>query len=243
MRSSPDVHLWTSSTEVAGFTVTAGSIIGPARMRNDDVVLADASRRLVILTDGMGGNAEALLASEIAADALCAHARDGLTAAFAWANEAVSAAAAEKPERRGMGAVAVAAVLDAGGATIAHLGDARAYRQRGGHLTALTRDHDLARAMREQGHDPATVQQDLRHTVVTRALGMPGSEPDITTVALEPGDRLILCTDGVHGALADASLANLLAMPDTLTAIRVVLEAAAASESGENASLVIVAAA
>ncbi len=138
----------------------------------------------------------------------------------------------------------MAALLGPDGAWLAHVGDCRAYRVRDGALSVLTREHDLPRALADQGGSAADIAEAReRHSnVVTQVLGL-GSpvKPDRMFVALNDLDRLVLMTDGVHRMLDDAELAARLITDPPAAAIELVLDEIAARGS-DNAAIAIIAA-
>ena len=97
--------------------------------------------------------------------------------------------------------------------TIAHVGDSRAYRSRDGRLEQLTEDHSLVAALVREGRlDPDAAPRDPRRHVITRALGAEdGIRVDVVSVDRLPGDRFLLCSDGIHGQLDDATIGRVLA--------------------------------
>jgi protein phosphatase len=113
----------------------------------------------------------------------------------------IAGRAEEMPGLSGMGTTMTVACSLGPELFLGHVGDSRAYLLRGETLTQLTRDHTFAQALADQGY----IRQDevgthhLRH-VLTRALGPRGGkvEADVSRVRLVSGDRLLLCTDGLH---------------------------------------------
>jgi serine/threonine protein phosphatase PrpC len=95
-------------------------------------------------------------------------------------------------------------------ASLAHIGDCRAYLLRQGQLRQLTHDHTLVQEMVDAGS--LTKEESNRHpqrNVLTRALGMPEYiAPDIGTIGLESSDRLLLCSDGLHGYVPEYLIRN-----------------------------------
>jgi protein phosphatase len=201
--------------------VAGGTDLGRHRAVNEDgLAIGDA---IALVVDGCGcDDAHLLLADAIDGAA-------SLAEALRAGGEAL-----RRTGRPGVGATAIAARLDGDLATIAHCGDCRAYRWRAGALERLTRDHDLARAGADLAALPAHYAR-----VITSALGLT-EEPaiDTTVVTLAPGERLVLCTDGVHRQLDDVALAALLGEREPERAIAAVL-AAAAVTGHDNATVAI----
>ncbi len=111
-----------------------------------------------------------------------------------------------------MATTAVAMLIDDGSGTLAHIGDSRAYRLRDGQLERLTRDHSWVEEQISVGalSETAARQHPWRN-IVTRALsGSEDLEVDITEVSLKPGDRLLLCSDGVFAVLSDDEISKVL---------------------------------
>lgn len=177
--------------------------------------------RLFVVADGMGGHAGGDVAAELAIQSIPAAYFNGewsgppstLRSAFLSANAAIERHAYEEPERRGMGAAAVAvAVLD-GRVVLGHLGDCRAYRVRNGRLERLTSDHSWVQERQDAGWLTAEEAQShaYRH-ILTRALGAEAdAEPTLTELELVPGDVIVLCSDGLWGVVEDEELAEVLA--------------------------------
>jgi serine/threonine protein phosphatase PrpC len=120
---------------------------------------------------------------------------------------------------------------------IAHVGDSRAYRLRGGELAQLTIDHSLVSQMIAAGMQP-DASFPWRH-VITRALGTPNAEPDIQSESVRAGDVYLLCSDGLYEPLAPATIAKLLDAPPKL-ACHALVDAAYAAGSRDNISAVVV---
>lgn len=156
--------------------------------------------------------------------------------------DAAVARAAALVEERWAGHPEAATTLTAlavrdGRAALAHVGDTRAYLVRGGRLERLTRDHSVVQTLVDEGQlTPEEARSDDRRVVINRAVA-PGasSAPDLALHAVEPGDRLVLTTDGVHARLEPGVLTDLLvarASPqEVVDAVRVAVEAAGADDN------------
>lgn len=110
------------------------------------------------------------------------------------------------------GTTLVAVRVMHGQITIASIGDSRAYRLRNGTLELLTRDHNLRSELLDAGIRPSMEDVDGPLRALTSYLGQPASELalDVRSISVAVGDRLLLCSDGVHGRFAHADLRNLL---------------------------------
>lgn len=142
---------------------------------------------------------------------------------------------------KGCGATGLVALADAGRLEIGHVGDVRMYRLRNGTLEHLTEDHRLINEIRRAGLE---IPDDFTmHRVVTRALGLQAEiEPTFATEHLFAGDRLLLCSDGLHDAVEDTTLTSLLADTERPLEARCVglVEAAVDAGSSDNISVLLV---
>jgi serine/threonine protein phosphatase PrpC len=112
----------------------------------------------------------------------------------------------------GLGATVVLALIRDASALIAHMGDSRAYLLRGGQIQQLTKDHSIVQLLIEAGEiSPKQAHNHPSRGRLTRSVGMDGEPlPEAQFVALKPGDRLMLCTDGLTGMLAHKKIRSLL---------------------------------
>ena len=178
---------------------------------------------LLVVADGLGGASGGEVASRLAVEALTAamtRPREGrgspaaaLRRGFERAEAAVRAAARERAELEGLGTTLTAAVVSWPHLWLAHAGDSRAYLSRGGRLHRLTRDHTMAERMREEGllspGEPVARLESMLWNAVGG--GTEGLEIEQARERLEPGDGLLLCSDGLTRHLSDEELARRLA--------------------------------
>ncbi len=217
----------------------AVSLAGP-RGRDQDA--GAAGPRALVVADGVGGGAGGGTASRLAvAEVTGRLAGDddalpdaGLAAAVAAADAAIRAAAAADPALGGMATTCTAAVLTGDGrVVVAHVGDSRAAVLRGGVLTRLTSDHTLVAALVASGDLTAEeAATSPMRSVLLRALGG-SADPlpaDLIAVRAEPGDRLLVCSDGLSGVVPEDTLRRVLAAErrPAAAATRLVLAALAA---------------
>jgi PPM family protein phosphatase len=191
----------------------AATDIGRVRDRNEDAYLVDEP--LFVVADGMGGHRGGDVASRMAVDTIEALFRRGegaLTEQVQEANRAVFERSSIDRSVAGMGTTLTAALVQGARARLAHVGDSRAYLLRGGDLKMLTEDHTLVQRMVQQGEiTEAEAERHPQRSVVTRALGIEMSIPvDEAIVDLEPGDRLLLCSDGLTSMVDDRRVAEIL---------------------------------
>lgn len=198
---------------------------------NQDRMLADARAGWFVVADGIGGMADAGATAQIVVDELPArvlariraHEDVGraVLAATAEVNNRVRATARHGPGTTG--STAALLIVQGGSAVVVHLGDSRIYLARYGRLARLTVDHALPSGE------------------LTRFVGMPGSaEPDASLHAVLPGDRLLLCTDGLVGALDDEHVCRLLGSARLDAACRELVSAARAAGAVDDVTVIVV---
>lgn len=173
--------------------------------------------QLFIVADGMGGHNAGRTASEMAVKALASayysgqggDATECLKRAFLGANEQIYERSKESREFQGMGTTCVALAIRGDRATVAHVGDSRAYRITGTRSERLTGDHSVVAQMVRQGiltEEEAKVHPQRSH--LYRAMGVrPELEVDILgEIEIRENDYFLLCTDGLYGYLTDDEL-------------------------------------
>jgi PPM family protein phosphatase len=188
--------------------------VGRGRPENEDSILVDPDGGLYAVADGMGGHRAGEVASATAIEALKAAYLGGqrVDQAVAAANAAVFAKAAEDAALRGMGTTLTAVALQNSTAVLGHVGDSRAYLMRDGAVTQVTDDHSLVEQLVREGRlTPEEAQKHPQRAIITRALGVdPNVEVDTYRVDLKPGDRLLICSDGLTNMLSDDTIAQTL---------------------------------
>ncbi|MFL5340727.1 MAG: PP2C family protein-serine/threonine phosphatase, partial [Gemmataceae bacterium] len=95
-------------------------------------------------------------------------------------------------------------------AFVVHVGDSRVYRYRAEALEQMTRDHTLAQSLADAGEiQPGEIRRHAKRHVLTNVIaGRPGEvKPDVATFPLQPGDQMLLCTDGLHDLVSEGDLA------------------------------------
>lgn len=140
-----------------------------------------------------------------------------------------------------MGTTAAAVVLQEGRALIAHVGDSRVYRLRGGRLERMTRDHSLFAEMEATGSVslPPRQQCSFQH-VITRALGAPGdSRPDLRVEAALPGDLFVLATDGLTDVVSDEAIGSWARKEDDAVLAARLVDAAWQNGAQDNITVVV----
>lgn len=196
--------------------------VGRQRSRNEDSFAIITERYLYLVADGMGGHGNGHIASRIVVEEVSDFVRGGdpgtvsdVEAATGRLREAVQSAQAKlrsavraDESLVGMGTTLVGVIVVGEAAVVAHVGDSRAYRLRAGRLERLTRDHSWVDEQVAAGY--LSEEQARTHplkSVVTRALsGENGVEVDARVLALEEGDRYLICSDGLSNMLSDGDI-------------------------------------
>lgn len=196
--------------------VGGASDVGRVRKVNEDAYWFDD--RLLIVADGMGGHIAGEVASRVALESV----KEEIAAARLVPGaplEAIVRGALQEANRRvwrravqdglfGMGTTLTMALIVGGHAVVGHVGDSRAYHAREGRLVQVTEDHSVVAELVKSGgiSRSQAVVHPYRH-FLTRALGTSEEvEVDVYRLDLGPGDALLLCTDGLTGALSDEEI-------------------------------------
>src|ERR1700754_936800 len=177
---------------------------GHVRSNNQDCYYA--GDHLLVVADGMGGMAAGDVASRLAVDAMRSldveidndHQMDALHKALEVANGKIAETVAEDATLAGMGTTMTAVIFSADRAALAHVGDSRAYLLRDGRLNQLTKDDTYVQMLVDQGLiRPEEAGSHPRRGVVPPALQGEPVSPSYIIVEPEPGDRWLLCSDGL----------------------------------------------
>lgn len=216
-------------------TASGSTDVGRVRSNNEDSLLVRADLWLYLVADGAGGHASGEIASQLAVRSVenffeaTAHAaaaapefdRFGISSgarrlsqAVLKANQDIVEIAKSRSVYRGMGTTLVAASFSQRSALlhVAHVGDSRCYRLRGGHLELMTQDHSLITDVIEQRPDLTDeVLARLPKNIVTRALGQDGPlRVSLRSHAVVAGDRYLLCSDGLSNMVTTEEIAETL---------------------------------
>ena len=209
-------------TQLALYSTTV-SDVGYVRANNQDSSFAGA--RLIAVADGMGGHAGGDTASTIAIRSLAHIERDekrqgsveealtALETSILAAHDAIVGKAKNERTLSGMGTTVVAVVLVDGYWALAHIGDSRAYLLRGGQLIRVTKDHSYVQHLIDTGRiTEAEAKNHPQRNVVMRVLGDFDIDPhpDLAVRRARPGDRWLLCSDGLCGVLTDETIRDVL---------------------------------
>ncbi len=237
---------------------------GLKRPHNEDSAVTDSELGLVLVADGMGGYKAGEVASAIAAKIILDGVRAGrfqhqfvqqhaqkqsheaqlLKGAIESANRYILETAQKIPQCQGMGTTVVAALFAKDRITIAHVGDSRMYRLRGGEFKQLTNDHSLVQELIDRGFfaSPEEAQANTPKNLVTRALGIDEQVMvDVQELATSPDDIYLLCSDGLNDMVNDEEIRLTLSKysANLLEAARQLVANANASGGKDNISVVL----
>jgi serine/threonine protein phosphatase PrpC len=194
---------------------------GLVRGNNEDSVYAGP--RLLAIADGMGGHAAGEVASKIVISTLERLDEDrplgdllsALRRAVEEANRGIADEVARDSELDGMGTTLTALRFSGAQIGLAHVGDSRAYLMRGNQLSQITHDDTYVQSLVDQGQlTPDEAANHPRKSVILRALTGTAVEPDVSIREARPGDRYLLCTDGLSDVVSAQTLFETLADGD-----------------------------
>ena len=260
----------TSTQAPLDLAVAAASDVGQVREHNEDSFLVGDldGKRLVemaepwivkaergglfVVCDGMGGVEGGEVASDLAAQVIWREmkgtpaTRDPevfarlLRRATRVANHDVLAMAKREPGLKGMGTTVSAAGVVADRLVVATVGDSRAYILRRGALVQVTHDQSLSSALLAAGHDAHEAAS--AGSAILQALGVGDDvEPSLSIIELRRGDRVLLCSDGLHGLVGDPALAVLLSEPHSVAeSVMLLVTAARAAGGSDNITAIVV---
>lgn len=229
---------------------------GRVRAANEDALAVSPEERLLIVADGMGGHKGGATAARIVVTALpqllqqrLASPRltraalcSGLQDAMLELSASMRDYAADDPALHGMGATVVLALMRGASAVVAHMGDSRAYLFRAGKLRQITADHSIVNILLRSGE--ITPEQAKKHPArhqISRYMGMASDVyPDVATLGVKVGDRLLLCSDGLTNMVDDIAIASSLARNVPAEDIcRSLVDAANAAGGVDNVTVVV----
>jgi PPM family protein phosphatase len=234
---------------VSPFKLVAAGVTDVGRVRdgNEDDFIDQADRLgLVAVADGMGGHRAGEVASATALEALRAAVANGrsLRDAIEGANDAVLEKSESDRALHGMGTTLTAGMLGSDGQlVVGHVGDSRAYLVRDGELTQITNDHSLVEELVRGGElTPEQAEVHPRRSIITRALGIdPQVEVDEYPIDLRPGDRILLCSDGLTTMVRPDDIAGILNREhDPKRAAQLLVDAANEAGGEDNVTAVII---
>ncbi|MBQ7860429.1 MAG: Stp1/IreP family PP2C-type Ser/Thr phosphatase [Faecalibacterium sp.] len=237
--------------------IAAITDIGAVRRENqDDFRACQQSDSLgwAVVCDGMGGARGGKIASRVGCDSVqqffaqqLADARPGqedifLTDALQYANRKIYDLACQNPEIAGMGTTAVCLLVRGPMAHLCHAGDSRAYLSRGGVLRQVTHDHSYVQELVDSGTiTPQQAEHHPKKNVITRALGVEATlRPEYTSLPVQKGDILLLCSDGLSNAVPATQIQNILETTPFYEAPARLIEAANFNGGPDNITALLV---
>ena len=229
----------------------ASSHIGKIRASNQDS--GSVGRNLFVVADGMGGHAGGDVASALAVQHLFGldrsydsveEAREALFRGVLDAGADLTNAVVEHPELTGMGTTVSAMIRVKSQMVIAHIGDSRIYRLREGVLEQITSDHTFVQRLVDSGRiTPEEAAVHPRRSVLMRVLGDVDAEPEVDTHVIDtmPGDRWLLCSDGLSGYVPERDIAEtLLTVDDVELAAHKLITQSLSEGAPDNVTVVVV---
>jgi PPM family protein phosphatase len=237
---------------------TAVTDVGRHRKENQDS--GYASERLLVVADGVGGAAYGDVASATAVelirrldpgdargpgrrglDAAGEDALGALAGAVHRVHDRLAEMVEEDAELDGTSTTVTAALFDGQVFSFVHVGDSRAYHWRQGRLTQLTRDHTFVQTLVDEGRiSEAESRVHPQRNIILRAVdGVHETEPDLFRIDAEPGDRVLLCSDGCSGAVDDEQIAALLGSGSVDSAAVSLVHAALDGGTTDNVTVVV----
>jgi PPM family protein phosphatase len=219
---------------------------GRKRRRNEDAFVCEPP--LFAVADGMGGAQAGEIASRLAAAAIREESAAGaaaeahVTALIQEANRRVYERSSADEAASGMGTTMTVALVQDGQVTIGHVGDSRAYLIRGDRLEQVTEDHSLVAELVRSGKlSPEEAESHPQRSVITRVLGTePDVDVDTFTVAVEPDDLFLLCSDGLTTMVDDETILGIVRQKrsDLNAAAKALIQAANRGGGEDNITLV-----
>ena len=200
---------------------------GRKRSINEDALFCRNESSFYMVADGVGGHNAGELASSLAAELVGSYVKhrpvedvrtedelkDYFFDCLSEANESVSRVAQQREGKVGMATTALLTYIWNGKAFVVNLGDSRAYLLRDGCLMRITEDHSYVNQLLKEGS--ITEEEALVHpkrNVITRAIGADESiEPDFFQFEVYPGDRILLCTDGLYNEVPEEEICGVIA--------------------------------
>lgn len=236
---------------------------GIVRPQNEDAVLADGGNGVFVVADGVGGRAAGEVASALTIETLeaaCPRISEvvskyaeapewqGRNTVLEIMEEVCQAASrrvfdeAEIRGKKGMTTTLVLLVVGGGTAFLAHVGDSRAYLIREGLIQQLTDDHSMVNELVRSGQMTLEEAKKSQYrNVITRAVGLyPSVQADLMAIDILPGDRIVLCSDGLSDPVSLAEIEAIARQDDVETATDRLLEAALDAGAPDNVTVSVI---
>jgi protein phosphatase len=233
------------------------SDIGRLRTNNQDRWGADTEQNLFMVADGVACSTDGALAAGLVVELLPTYvarhvvwdgdddsAAEALRCAVMEFCDDFRAYADTDARVAGANSTVVAALVAGSRALVVHLGDSRAYLRRDQEFQQLTRDHSVVQELIDANElDPANAHEHPGRNIITRHVAMyPQALPATAVVELQPGDRILLSSDGLHGVVDEAALAQILdSHPNPDDACTALIDAANNAGGPDNITAVVIA--
>jgi len=236
--------------------------VGMKRTHNEDYFSLIEDEQLFLVADGMGGHASGEVASKMAADVIqeffvrskdedatwpykldrhLSYVENRLVVGIKMANQRIFQSAAQDAKYKGMGTTIVSGQIVGDKFYIAHVGDSRCYRIRGGTIQQMTRDHSLLEDYKDAKPNMSEEEQRKfpHKNVITRALGMRETvQVDVLAHDIQDKDVFLLCSDGLSGMIEDAKIMELVkGASDLELAVSSLVEAANEAGGTDNVTV------
>jgi serine/threonine protein phosphatase PrpC len=218
------------------------------RVRKDNQDSGYAGPHLLVIADGVGGSARGDVASSQTVEVLRRldeppgnDPLGSLAGTIHLAHDRIAELVAAQPELEGTSTTVTAMVFDGTRLAVGHVGDSRGYLLRAGTLSQLTTDHTFVQSLIDEGRiteDEARVHPH-RNLILRAVDGVHEPEPDVFTLDVAEGDRILVCSDGASGVLPDAQLTRLLADGTPDHAAVTLVSAALDAGSSDNVTVVV----
>ena len=230
------------------FAASARTNVGLVRASNEDSAII--SQNVIAVADGMGGHAGGEVASALAIQGISrlhdfSHSSPEITEKFlqevTHINHAIERAVIENPDLAGMGTTLTALIATAEKIVLLHIGDTRCYRIRKNKITQLSTDHTLIQELLDQ---KAITENEIKthpqRSLLTQALmGRDDLQPEIEVIDAKPGDRFLLCSDGLTGEIGEAELLTALVINDREIALDTLMKAVLEAGAPDNVTIIV----
>jgi len=236
---------------------------GIVRPHNEDALLADGGNGIFVVADGVGGRAAGEVASALTietvesgtaelTDAVSAYvqapeweARNKVLETLDSICQAASRRVFDEAEcrnRKGMTTTLVLMVVGGGTAFLAHVGDSRAYLVREGLIQQLTEDHSMVNELVKSGQmSYEEARRSQYRNVITRAVGLyPSVQADVMAIDILPGDRIVLCSDGLSDPVSKEMIEAVARQDEVETATDRLLDAALEAGAPDNVTVAVI---
>jgi protein phosphatase len=229
------------------FKYGARSDVGLLRDGNEDAMYAGP--RLLAVADGMGGHAAGEVASRVVIETVAALDADppeadltgALRTAVETANTYLREMVAADGALEGMGTTLTALLWVGQQLGLVHIGDSRAYLLRDGQIEQVTHDHTLVQNLIDEGRiSPEEATTHPQRSWITNALdGRSGVQPDLTIRDVRPGDRYLICSDGLSSYVTEPTIAEALQTPDPQEACDRLVDLALRAGGPDNVTCIV----